>query len=200
VALGDGDLLFFYTDGTVEVENERGEMFGPERLEALLQEAHSHSVVHRDIKTENIMVNSKNQIKVMDFGLAKLKGSLKLTKTLSTVGTLAYMAPEQIQGVEADHRADVFSLGVVGYELIAGSRLFPQRSVSELMATILKSGYDLSALPKYANDNRVVALVSGCLRLNPGERLSDLGEFADRANEIVRDRLSAPEKTNSGIC
>jgi serine/threonine protein kinase len=75
-----------------------------------LQEAHSKGIVHRDVKTDNIMVNSKNQIKVMDFGLAKLKGSLKLTKTISTVGTLAYMAPEQIQGGEVDARSDIFSL------------------------------------------------------------------------------------------
>lgn len=62
-----------------------------------LQEAHSKGIVHRDVKCENIMINSRNQVKVMDFGLAKLKGSLKLTKSSSTVGTLAYMAPEQIQ-------------------------------------------------------------------------------------------------------
>ena len=61
-----------------------------------LQEAHTNGIVHRDIKAENIMVNSKNQVKIMDFGLAKLKGSLRLTRTSSTVGTLAYMAPEQI--------------------------------------------------------------------------------------------------------
>jgi len=85
-----------------------------------LQEAHSRSVVHRDIKTENIMVNAKNQIKVMDFGLAKLKGSLKLTKTSSTVGTLAYMAPEQIQGGAVDARSDIFSFAVVLYEMLTG--------------------------------------------------------------------------------
>jgi serine/threonine protein kinase len=75
-----------------------------------LEEAHSKGVVHRDIKPANIMVNAKNQIKVMDFGLAKLKGSLKLTRTSSTVGTLAYMAPEQIEGREVDARSDIFSL------------------------------------------------------------------------------------------
>jgi serine/threonine protein kinase len=79
-----------------------------------LQEAHTHLIVHRDIKAENIMVNSKNQVKVMDFGLAKLKGSLKLTQTSSTVGTLAYMAPEQIQGAEVDARSDIFSFEVPG--------------------------------------------------------------------------------------
>ena len=85
-----------------------------------LQEAHSNGIVHRDIKADNIMVNSKNQVKVMDFGLAKLKGSLKLTKTSSTIGTLAYMAPEQIQGEEVDARSDIFSFGVVLYEMLTG--------------------------------------------------------------------------------
>ncbi len=85
-----------------------------------LQEAHTHGIVHRDVKAENIMVNTKNQVKVMDFGLAKLKGSLKLTKTSSTIGTLAYMAPEQIQGEEVDARSDIFSFGIVLYEMLTG--------------------------------------------------------------------------------
>ena len=85
-----------------------------------LHEAHTHGIVHRDIKPENIMVNSKNQVKVMDFGLAKLKGSLKLTKISSTIGTLAYMAPEQIQGEQVDARSDIFSFGIVLYEMLTG--------------------------------------------------------------------------------
>jgi eukaryotic-like serine/threonine-protein kinase len=85
-----------------------------------LEEAHSKGIVHRDIKAENIMVNTKNQVKVMDFGLAKLKGSLKLTKTSSTIGTVAYMAPEQIQGEEVDGRSDIFSFGIVLYEMLTG--------------------------------------------------------------------------------
>lgn len=85
-----------------------------------LAEAHRKDIVHRDIKADNLMVNSKNQIKVMDFGLAKLKGALKLTRTSSTAGTLAYMAPEQIQGGEVDARSDIFSFGAVLFEMMSG--------------------------------------------------------------------------------
>jgi serine/threonine protein kinase len=102
-----------------------------------LQEAHSKGVVHRDIKTDNIMVNSRNQIKVMDFGLAKLKGSLKITKTSSTVGTLAYMAPEQLQGGEIDARSDIFSMGVVLYELLTGNLPFEAMHEAAMMYAIL---------------------------------------------------------------
>src|SRR5207247_8144554 len=89
-----------------------------------LSEAHAKGIVHRDIKPDNIMVNAKNQVKVMDFGLAKLKGSLKLTKSASTVGTLAYMSPEQIQGTEADVRYDIFLFGVVLFEVLTGYLTF----------------------------------------------------------------------------
>jgi Tol biopolymer transport system component len=102
-----------------------------------LQEAHTQGIVHRDIKAENIMVNSKNQVKVMDFGLAKLKGSPKLTKTSSTVGTLAYMAPEQIQGGQGDTRNDIFSFGVVLYEMLAGHLPFRGEHEAAMMYSIV---------------------------------------------------------------
>ncbi len=102
-----------------------------------LHEAHSKGIVHRDIKSENIMVNLKNQIKVMDFGLAKLKGSLKLTKTSSTVGTLAYMSPEQIQGGEVDARSDIFSFGVVFFEMLTGRLPFRGEHEAAMMYSIL---------------------------------------------------------------
>jgi Tol biopolymer transport system component len=86
-------------------------------------------IVHRDVKADNIMLTSKGQVKVMDFGLAKLKGTLKLTRTSSTVGTLAYMAPEQIQGGEVDQRSDIFSFGVLFFEMLTGK--FPFRGEHE---------------------------------------------------------------------
>ncbi len=102
-----------------------------------LKEAHAKGIVHRDIKSENIMVNAKNQIKVMDFGLAKLRGSLKLTRTSSTVGTLSYMAPEQLQGGEVDSRSDIFSFGVVIYELLTGRMPFHGEHEAAIMYSIV---------------------------------------------------------------
>src|SRR5204863_4737910 len=102
-----------------------------------LEDAHTKGIVHRDIKCENIMINSKNMIKVMDFGLAKLKGSLKLTKTSSTVGTLAYMAPEQIQGAEVDGRSDIFSFGIVMFEMLTGKTPFRGEHDAAMMYSIV---------------------------------------------------------------
>jgi serine/threonine-protein kinase len=85
-----------------------------------LTTAHKKEIVHRDIKSDNIMITKEGQVKIMDFGLAKLKGATKLTKTRSTLGTIAYMSPEQAQGEEVDQRSDIFSFGVVLYDLLTG--------------------------------------------------------------------------------
>jgi len=89
-----------------------------------LMAAAEKGVVHRDIKSDNIILTPKNQVKIMDFGLAKFKGDAKLTAAGSTVGTAAYMSPEQATGEEVDQRADIFSFGVVLYELLTGKLPF----------------------------------------------------------------------------
>ncbi len=102
-----------------------------------LQQAHKKGIVHRDIKPENIMVTEDNRIKVMDFGLAKLKGAANITAAGGTVGTIGYMSPEQIQGESVDHRSDIFSFGVVIYELLTGRLPFAGEHQAALVYSII---------------------------------------------------------------
>jgi serine/threonine protein kinase/Tol biopolymer transport system component len=135
-----------------------------------LQEAHQRGIVHRDIKSENIMINTRKQVKVMDFGLAKLRGSLKLTKASSTLGTLGYMAPEQIQGNEADARADLFSFGVVLYEMLTGRLPFRGEHEAALMYSILNEDPQPLSITGGEPVPELEHIIGKALEKNPDER------------------------------
>ena len=135
-------------------------------------------IVHRDIKSDNIILTPKGQIKIMDFGLAKIKGASKLTKTGSTVGTAAYMSPEQASGEEVDHRSDIFSFGVVLYELLTGQLPFKGDHPAGLAYSIINE--EPPPLARY-NDKVTTELqgyVSKTLAKDKAERCQHIDDLA----------------------
>jgi TolB-like protein/Flp pilus assembly protein TadD/predicted Ser/Thr protein kinase len=158
-----------------------------------LQEAHSHGVVHRDVKCDNIVINAKRQAKVMDFGLAKFKGAANLTRTSSTVGTTAYMAPEQLLGGEADARSDIFSFGVVFYEMLAGRKPFRGEHEAAMSYSIVNE--EPTPLTAHRGDlpAGLMAIVEKMLKKNPDERYQSVDRIlADLAG--ITGAAEAPKE------
>jgi eukaryotic-like serine/threonine-protein kinase len=180
--------------------------YGVQIAEAL-QEAHTKGIIHRDIKAENIMVNSKNQIKVMDFGLAKLKGSLNLTRTSSTIGTLAYMSPEQIQGIEADMRSDIFSYGVVLFEMTTGKMPFRGEHEAAIMYSIVNEELEDASLYRENVPSELLHVLKKSLEKDPEDRyqsmteiIVDLRRLKKESTRVVRaQELQRPEQNRSNI-
>ena len=152
-----------------------------------LAAAHEKGVVHRDIKPENIMLRKDGRVQIMDFGLAKLKGASRLTKEGSTVGTAGYMSPEQVQGQETDHRTDIFSLGVILYELFAGES--PFKGVHETAIAYEIVNVDPSPISsiKPEVDPELDGIVLECLAKELSERYQAVSEVARNLRRFKRE-------------
>jgi Tol biopolymer transport system component/predicted Ser/Thr protein kinase len=152
-----------------------------------LAAAHEKGIVHRDIKPENIMLRKDGRVQIMDFGLAKLKGASRLTKEGSTTGTVGYMSPEQIQGQDTDHRSDIFSLGVVLYELCAGRSPFKAAHETAIAYEIVHVDPEpISAtLPDF--DPGLESIILDCLEKDPNERCQSAAEVSRDLRRIKRE-------------
>ena len=195
---GERYLILEFVDGeTLGDRLRRGALPVDDALEvcghiaAALEAAHESGIVHRDLKPGNVMITTTGAVKVLDFGLAKgaspLGGSSEVGMSASPtmtyaataagviLGTAAYMSPEQARGKSVDRRTDIWSFGCVLYECLTAKPLFSGETISDLVAQILKSEPDLSALPA-ETPAHVRRLLERCLRKDPRDRLRDMGD------------------------
>lgn len=154
-------------------------------LEALCY-AHEREVIHRDIKPSNIVIRGDGAIKVMDFGIAKILGSTKLTQTGQTMGTVRYMSPEQVRGKNVDGRSDLYSLGVTLYEACTGRPPFDGETHFDIMhkhlSTVPRRAAELVELPRPLDE-----VLARALRKQPAERFQSAAEFRDALHAVPCD-------------
>jgi serine/threonine-protein kinase len=163
-----------------------------------LESAHEKSIVHRDLKPANVKITPDEKVKVLDFGLAKAvetersASSMSDSPTLSMMasqagiilGTAAYMSPEQAKGFPADHRSDVFSFGVVLYEMLAGRQPFQGETAPDVLASVLVRDPELSKLPPDLNP-RLVEILRRCLEKSPKRRWQAMGDLRSEIEAVA---------------
>jgi eukaryotic-like serine/threonine-protein kinase len=161
-----------------------------------LAKAHRGGIVHRDIKPANLMVTSDGVVKILDFGLAKLVGSAAITRTGSSVGTPAYMSPEQARGEEVDHRTDLWSLGVVLYEMVAGQRPFRGEHEQAVLYSLLNERPKPLTQVRPDAPPELERIVEGLLAKDPADRYptveGPLGDLRMLRNESMTTTVRTP--------
>lgn len=162
-----------------------------------LSRAHEAGIVHRDIKPSNLVITKRNEVKIIDFGLAKLAGQQHLTKSGATLGTVAYMSPEQAQGLPVDHRTDIWSLGVVMYEMLTGQLPFQGHYDQAVMYAIVNTDPQPLMQLRPEAPASLAQVVGKALNKNPAERYQHIDELLDELKVGGKQSASKALKRSS---
>jgi len=184
-------IAMAFCDGeTVKEKISRGPLGLEEALDIAIQigeglaRAHKEGIVHRDIKPANAILTKDGTVKIVDFGLAKLSGSTQLTKTGTTMGTAAYMSPEQIRGEEVDHRTDIWALGVMLYEMVTGEPPFKGENETALTYAILNDEPENIIAIRDDIPHQTDIVIGRALVKNPANRYQDVQEMVEEIRNL----------------
>ncbi len=204
---GRAFLAMAFVDGeTLTARLERGAIPAAEaarlawQIARGLERAHQSGIVHRDVKPGNIMITREGEAKILDFGIAKAAGGPDLTRTGTTVGTVAYMSPEHIRGGPGDEQSDVWALGVVLYEMLTGRRLFAEADNYQLLQAIVERplpplqapgvSAELSGIVAHALERDRQQALRECRRDGAGARAISAAHVSER--DTTRRRCPLP--------
>lgn len=186
-------MEFVAGETLADVMKREGRIAPPKALKLIaqvlrgLEHAHAKDIVHRDIKPSNMMLTENGEPKLMDFGIARILERSRLTRTGYLIGTLQYMSPEQVQGREADPRSDLYSIGIVLYEMVTGRIPFDKTTDYEIIRAQVEEAPKPPSewLPNL--EPAIERAILKALQKNPADRFGSAGEFRETLLEIYQD-------------
>ena len=205
----DGQMFIamaYYDGETLKKKIERGPMPLEETIDIGIQiaqglaRAHEEDIIHRDIKPANVMITNRGDVKIVDFGLAKLSGRTQLTKEGTTLGTVAYMSPEQAQGAAVDHRTDIWALGVVLYEMITGRQPFEGDYEQAVTYSIMNEDVEPLTGLRTGVPMELERIVNKALAKSPDERYQHVNEMRVDMKTVGKEmQLSGRSATATSV-